>query len=648
MRNKLLLAALTILLAASTLASACDETTVTELDTTATVTVSVGSFESGILVPGADGDTLVRDTVRFFAVVALEGNVDTIISGTYSSSDPALVEIIEPDSGLAVLKGVGTATVTASITAPNLGSDPVTVELTVPVDSFNVQISVSSPTLAAGDTLLGDIVIYDVTVTQSKAGTQAAVVGKRFASSDPLVIEFIDDTMAAFVGTGQATVTVSFDEPKIPGTGSQPASALQMNITDFSLLLDIRSVSGTFADSGDFLLTDTVVVTARLVSGTDTTVVTNPTLSSTDPMIIEPVGAADSIAFFADTGTATLTVSFTDPVPRQQVSQSVRVTTFLVNVAGPNPPTMGDTVVYSATITDTRTGSAVPGTGQNFSSNDATTIEVVNSTSGLSFARDIGSADVRVTFTDPVLPNAQVEGVLPVQITQELFYGSMSDTSGAFLDNRTIFGTAVHRFTDSTLVQLQNGTVLFRESFTASQLQSVVGAGTNTSVLTFQNLLADDGSDRDNVASRFMFNGLGGVADAFELNDNTGQLGPSLKVVAPFDEVISWDPSKSAPADSDFFYIGVLATPDTFDISAEWQQNSDIDFKVCLGDPFDPPSTYNGAVCARFPADNTVGGNTETALALELSAGTHVIVFYCVQNCTAEPITYRVKVDQTP
>ncbi len=643
--RKLSRAGLLALLAAVTLASTCDDETAINEPVTITVVLSAAS---DIL---ARGDTIARDTVRFLVTV-LQG-ADTIpnISASFTSSADSAVTITNASTGEAVLTGLGSATVRATITPPS-SSDQVFAELVVPVDSFLITITASSPVLdAGGQPLVGDTVTYSTSITKAVSGAGVPVTGQVFTSSDPAVIRFIDNTRAVLEGPGVATVSVVFDEPLIPGAGTVPIEGtdLDMNVADFSAFLTVESnLDNSFLMAGDTLVSDDVTIRAFIVTGGGApTPVSNPVLRSSDASIIQVTDSMAGTAVFADTGTATVTVLFSDDVPQRQASLTLRVTTFRVDVTGPTGPTMGDTVQYAASVTDTRDGSAVTGTGQSFVSTDPSTVAILNNTSGLAFARDTGSTEIRVTYTTPALPGAAVEGALPVSIAQEVFYGSMSDSSGAFLDNVTIFGTDVHRFSDSTLVQLASGTVLFRTSFTAGQLQAVVGAGADTSLLTFQNLLDDQGNDRDNVVGRFMFNGLGGVADPFEPNDAM-PLVAGVKVVAPFDEILSWDPSKVSPADTNFFYIGVLTAPDTFDISAEWQQNADLDFKVCLGDPFDPPTTYNPSVCARPPSANTAGGNVESVTNLELSSGTHVIAFYCVQNCTAAPITYRVIIQKSP
>ncbi|MEE8549905.1 MAG: hypothetical protein V3T08_01450 [Gemmatimonadota bacterium] len=646
MKRKILVAALISALGAVTLASNCDEvTTVTSTDQV-TVVISVSS---PII---ATGDTLARDTVQF-AVELIQGSDTASAVGRFSSDDPTIVEIIDENTGEATFTGLGAATISVEVDDASL-SGSLTASMRVPVDSFLIAITASSASLAAGDTLVGDTVVYDVILTKAVSGQVVPAVGKVFSSSADSIISFLanDDTTAVLTGPGQAVVSVRFDEPLIPGAGSQPLSGtrLTMNVVDFSAFLEVDSRQGNFTQNGDTLVSDSVTIIAKVVIGGDTSDVVDPVLSSSDMSVIQTFGSDGAV--FADTGTATVTVRFTDPVvPEQQVSLPIRVTTFLVNVGGPASPVMGDTAQYTVTVTDTKPDpdTAVSVTGQDFVSSNGPVLPILDAATGEAFARDIGQADVRVTFTQPTLPNAMLEGSLSVDITEERFYGTALPDSGAFGDTVRLTATAVHTFTDSTRVSFINGAAGYVDSVGPTQLRFVVGAGNDSTApapLTLVNLLDEGALPRDTVDTKFNFKGLGGIDDAFEPND-TLPLNAGLEITAlPFVQLLSSDPRKMAPADTNFFYIDATSSAITVDIIAEWQQDANLDFFVCNGDA-NPPTTQV-AGCARDPGLNDQDPPTvrskEEEISLMLGPAIHIIAFYCVDCPATVPLTYRVTI----
>ncbi len=519
-------------------------------------------------------------------------------------------------------------------------------EVTTVNSEVTVVISVSSRVIATGDTLAGDTVQFAVELIQGSVTVPA--VG-RFSSDDPTIVEIIDENTgeAAFADLGTATVSVEVDDESL--SGSLTAS-MKVNVVGFGAFLVVDSRQGNFTQNGDTLVSDSVTITAKVVIDGVTSDVVNPVLSSSDMSVIQTFGSDSAV--FADTGTATVTVRFTDPVvPEQQVSLPIRVTTFLVNVGGPASPVMGDTAQYTVTVTDTKPDpdTAVSVTGQDFVSSNSPVLPILDAANGEAFARDIGQADVRVTFTQPTLPNAMLEGSLSVDITEERFYGTALPDSGAFGDTVRLTATAVHTFTDSTRVSFINGAAGYVDSVGPTQLRFVVGAGNDSTApapLTLVNLLDEGALPRDTVDTKFNFKGLGGIDDAFEPNDAL-PLNAGLEITAlPFVQLLSSDPRKMAPADTNFFYIDATSGAITVDIIAEWQQDANLDFFVCNGDA--NPPTMQVAGCARPAADNDQFPSTvrskEEEISLILGPAIHIIAFYCVDCPATVPLTYRVTI----
>jgi peptidoglycan hydrolase-like protein with peptidoglycan-binding domain len=284
-------------------------------------------------------------------------------------------------------------------------------------------------------------------------------------------------------------------------------------------------------------------------------------------------------------------------------------------------------------------------------SSNGLVLPILDAANGEAFARDIGQADVRVTFTQPTLPNAMLEGSLSVDITEERFYGTALPDSGAFGDTVRLTATAVHTFTDSTRVSFINGAAGYVDSVGPTQLRFVVGAGNDSTApapLTLVNLLDENALPRGTVETKFNFKGLGGIDDAFEPNDAL-PLSAGLEITAlPFVQLLSSDPRKMAPApaDTNFFYIDATSGTITVNIIAEWQQDANLDFFVCNGDANPPTMQVLG--CARDPMLNDQDPPTvrskEEQMSVVLGPIVHIIAFYCVDCPATVPLTYRVTI----
>ncbi len=254
-----------------------------------------------------------------------------------------------------------------------------------------------------------------------------------------------------------------------------------------------------------------------------------------------------------------------------------------------------------------------------------------------------------VTLTSPTLPDSTLtETFGTTTITEERFYGSPSTKSGDFQDTIVVAASEVHSFTANTEVRFPNNTSAFVDSINSATdtLWAIIGAGTNVGQLTFINLVDDMASPRDTVLSYWSFSGGGTVDDPFEPNDtfplpDTDAVNITDKL--PFEQILSMDPARTAPSDTNFFWLSVTGVDDLIlDIRAETQQDGDIDFFVCNGIG-NPPTSYDDGACARSKALNG-SGRVEEELGEILAPGRHVFGFYCVDGCTTVPVTYRVTI----
>lgn len=279
---------------------------------------------------------------------------------------------------------------------------------------------------------------------------------------------------------------------------------------------------------------------------------------------------------------------------------------------------------------------------------------------------DSGPVTLHVALDEPDIPgNEPLRASLDVMIT-ERFYGTFSKTSGDFGalappsgDPVTVDASAFHRFTDTTRIEFPRGAVAFIDALTPTQLTFLVPAAADTGRLVFRNLVDVNGGLRDSVLTLIEFNGPGTavVDDYYEPNDMfplTAEVNITPPPLEPlnFEALLSYDPGKSAPADTNFFYLTVPpppASPWRLDVVAEWQIDADIDFKVCNATGTgDPPQSYDPAFCS---VNNTMDPRQEAATGLgglTLSAGRYIIGFYCkLDACPTDiPLTYRVTIAQ--
>lgn len=631
-----------------------------------TVTLSLESLVTGSAVDASDG--LVDDTLRVLADVRKDGQpVSSSGLVVESSSDPAVVKRVTGagnEDKLALL-AEGGARVTVTLDKPDIpGTAPLEAAIDIDVSSFVVEVGVTSlvggsTSLADGDTLVSDSVRFSATVLQG--GGSIPTTGASWASSDPAVVRITDPAngIAVFDAVGTATVSVTFQDPKLPG---EPFGR-EIRVTTLEANVQVGSNITGPGPLTEFLLTDSVTFSATVEKDGQPWLggaVALANTESTDSTIIDIIDGPAGTAVFADTGQATARVTLAQPrLPRASLvgSLPLHVTTYVAEITQAAPdttPAMGDIIDYNVVVTRTRDGMEVSNPTVTFASSNPSVIQITNPATGAAFARDTGQAVVSVTVNNPSLPAGNISAAMPAtNVVHERFYGVFSATSGNFGDTPggdsiAVEASPVHFFTDSTRVEFPNGTVGFVERTTADSLIFLVPAGANSGHLILRNLRDDGGGFRDNVQTRIVFAGpgAGAVDDFYEPNDNL-PLTSAVKIAPPFEALLSWDPSKSAPADTNFFYM-TLGSAGTFDFVVEWQQDADLDFKVCSGND-DPPTAYvppGSPICQRPVEWNSTDRSTETELGLPLSANIYVIAFYCKANeCPVGlPLTYKVRI----
>jgi hypothetical protein len=100
------------------------------------------SVRSAIL--DATGDTLVGDTVKFNEVVTLDGEPITASTPRFESSEPAVVRILDEETGDAVFDSTGTAIVTVTYSGEVFPDSLLRAGLRVPVSRYTADLSVTS------------------------------------------------------------------------------------------------------------------------------------------------------------------------------------------------------------------------------------------------------------------------------------------------------------------------------------------------------------------------------------------------------------------------------------------------------------------------------------------------------------------------
>jgi hypothetical protein len=593
---------------------------------------------------------LLSDSILVNAIVTKDGTPVTSsgvqITLSSDTSVAKLTPAVAPDR--AVLRGVGTATLHVIVDQPDIPGESASLadSIHVNVETFVASVSVASNAsthLANGDTLVTDSVTFSAQVMDISGTVPSS--GAKWTSSDSNVVRFTDDTagVAVLDGVGSATVSVTFEEPALPADTVE--GAMDVGVTTYVTQIDVES-NITAAPYTDTLVTDQVTFSASVTKDAQSVASAVSGWTSETPSVVTITNASTGEATFADTGQARVAVNLSSPtLPRATLTDTLdlRITTYIAQISGPgSTPTMGDTVQYTASITDTRAGTLLSTFGVTFTTTDNSVISYFDASSGLALARDTGTAIVGVTLDSPSLPNGAVaDSLSPTTMTDEFFYGAFSTATGDFGDTVIVYADDVHFFTDSTRITFPNGTVLFADTNWTDSLRTLVGAGTTTDTLTVTNLADDGGGFRTDVPTRFQFAGQGGVADAFEPND-TFPLTTADSIGVPFEALLSIDPAKLDPIDNNFFYF-FIETNMTVEVTADWQQVANIDFYVCQG--VGNPPTGVLAICQMQANDPSTRG-PETASAAFGAGGPFVLRVWCEGSCPSVPLTYKLTVKE--
>ncbi len=627
-------------------------------------TVTLGLQSVVTQSPVTPANALLNDTLQITAIVRKDGNPVTSRISSVSSDRPS---VIQPGAGgpdRAALNDTGTARLTVMLDQPDAPGPNLSDTLSVTVKDFVVNLSVQSLVdnsyLTNGDTLLTDSVRFSATLIRAGNDT-VPTTGRTWASSNAAAVRIVDDTagIAVFDGLDTASVSVTFADPPLPAA---PASR-RLRVTTFNTVIGVESLITGPGALADTLKTDSVRFTVSATREKDgqPRATTIATTASSDPSRLSITDSPGGLGVLADTGQVTATLTLTQPrLPRATLQDNLpfRITTYLARIDSllPAAPIMGDTVRYFASAWATRPDpdTALTAPTFNFATSNDSVIRIVNAATGRAFVKDTGTATVDVTLSGPTLPaGVATDTAPPTGVTVERFYGLFNKTNGTFgvtqnPDTVKVAASEVHFFTDTTRVEFPNGTLGFVDRVTPAgdSLIFFVPAAADTGLLTLRNLRDDLGNFRDNVLTRIVFNGPGSavVDDFFEPNDNF-PLTAGLEITSfPFEALLSWDPSKSAPADTNFFYF-VLGAPATLDFTAEWQEDADLDFKLCNGNAT-PPTDYQRAagvpICQFFA--QTPDRSQEIRLGESLIAGIYVIAYYCVDCPATLPLTYRVRV----
>ena len=192
--------------------------------------------------------------------------------------------------------------------------------------TFVVTIDIEgSPFVAAGDTLLGDVVQFVGMVTED--GSPIATSGQRFRSSMPDVV-LIDSLTgeAGFVGVGTSVVSVSYAEPRLAPPDTLTAR-VDVRVTEYVVELALRSTfTGNPVDPDSALVGDVVVVLATVTQDGTAVPDSGMTILSSNTDVARPVLGEDSLVSFVGPGSAQLTVNLARPVvPGGQLSQTLDV-----------------------------------------------------------------------------------------------------------------------------------------------------------------------------------------------------------------------------------------------------------------------------------------------------------------------------------
>jgi len=300
--------------------------------------------------------------------------------------------------------------------------------------TLRVELSATdSPFLAAGDTLVGDTVQFDVKVYDG----QQEISSRDYefsASPQGGAVEILDTStgLATFTGVGQSTVRVTVGEPDLGGAVTLRAE-MTVVVKQYDVELSLVStVTGSAVDPGGGLVNDTVRVEATVRKGTEVVPDSGLTVTeSTDDQVANTGAGGPDVVSFKGAGDAILTVTFSEPpIPGDlpltatlDVSVSDFTWDLLVEslVPGSDHLASGDTVITDSVVfralvvragNDTLKNNTSDGT-QWISASGGTVVEMKSDSVGA--FRATGQDTVYVEFTDLDLPGEPFK--LPIRVT---------------------------------------------------------------------------------------------------------------------------------------------------------------------------------------------------------------------------------------
>jgi hypothetical protein len=399
--------------------------------------VEISATDSPFL---AAGDTLVGDTVQF-EVKVYDGQQEISSSGYDFTASPqgGAVEILDASTGLATFADVGQSTVRVTVGQPDLaGAVTLHADMTLVVKQYEVELSLVSTVTGAsvdpGSGLAGDMVRVEATVR--KGTEEIPNTGLRVTqSSDDAVAKPVADDTVSYEGAGDATLTVTFSEPAVPGDLPLTAT-IDVSVSDFTVDLFVETlVPGSLhLESGDTVITDSVVFRALVIRAGNDTLKKNTSdgtrwTSWSGNSVIEMKD--DSVGAFRATGQDTVFVEFTDlDLPGAPFELPIEVTTYNTTIAvttlvpGSDHLATGDTLLSDSvqvTSTVTRASDSAPRASliAYLESGDSTVVFPRDSTivKDEALFADTGSATITARLAQPLLPRDSLQDDLDLRIS---------------------------------------------------------------------------------------------------------------------------------------------------------------------------------------------------------------------------------------
>jgi hypothetical protein len=351
------------------------------------------------------------------------------------------VEVLDASTGLAIFGDVGQSVVSVSVGQPDLGG-AVTLhaDMTVTVKQYDVELSLVSTVTGTpvdpGNGLLGDTVRVEATVRKGTAEIPNDGLTVTQSSDDQVANPAADGPdVVSYDGTGDATLTVTFTEPQIPGDLPLTAT-LDVTVNDFTVDLFVETLvpGSNHLVNGDTVITDSVVFRALVVRAGNDTLKDNTSdgtlwTSGSSGAVIEMKD--DSVGAFRASGEDTVFVEFTDlDLPGEPFELSIEVTTYNTTIGvttlvpGSDHLATGDTLLtdsvrVTSTVTRASDGAARASSIAYLESTDSTVVSPRDSTvvKDEALFADTGTATITARLAQPLLPRDSLQDDLDLEIS---------------------------------------------------------------------------------------------------------------------------------------------------------------------------------------------------------------------------------------